>query len=81
VQQVADAVRLPERAQIGVGSAGRLHQGLDLLLRRQAEDAPAAGARRRRRQPRHHAAAIGEAVRSDPRQRRHHAPGDAALRA
>ena len=81
VQQDADAVRLPERAPLGVGGAGRLLEGVAVLHGRQDEAADPHHARRGRRQPGHDAAAGHQAVRGHPRQRRHGAPGDAAARA
>ena len=59
----------------------RLPQGVAVLLRRQDEAAAAHHARRGRREPGHDAAPGGEALRGDPRQRRHRAPRDAAARA
>ena len=60
---------------------GRVHEGFAVLFGGQAQDADPADARRGRRESRHHAAAIHEALRSDPRQWRHRAPRRAAPRA
>ena len=81
LQQDAHAVRLPERAAVGLGGAERLPQGVAVLLRRQDEGAAPHRPRRGRREPGDDAAAGDEALRGHPRQRRHDAPRHAPARA